>query len=173
MIQAVLIRFARDRRGVAAVEMSLIASLLCVCTVNAVEVARYASSARQVSAATHAAAQAAFATCDPVHTPATTKCPELATTTGAAVASTPLGAAVKLSPLTEGYYCVSTAGKLTYVSAADSPPADCSSVSQSGIRPGLYLRVQTTYTHAKLLGVPTVADTFANPIQRSAWMRMK
>lgn len=168
-----LVSFARDRRGVAAVEVSLIASLLCVAAVNAVEVARYASSARQVSAATQAVAQAAYVTCDTIHVPALTECPELGAAASAAAASTPLGASITLSPITEGYYCVSDAGTLTYMSAADSKPDDCSAVTGNDIAPGLYLRVRTTYTHASLLGVPTVADTFANPIVRTAWMRMK
>jgi Flp pilus assembly protein TadG len=168
-----LLKFARDQRGVAAVELSLVASLLCVAAVNAVEVARYSASARQVSAATQAVAQAAYVTCDTVHVPALTECPELSTATRAAVTSTPLGASITLSPVTEGYYCVSDAGQLTYMSPADSPPDDCSAVTDNDIAPGLYLRVQTTYTHARLLGVPTVADTFANPIVRTAWMRMK
>lgn len=173
MVLTALARFRRDTRGVAAVELSLMAPLLCVGLVNAVEVGRYASSARQVSAATQAAARAAYVTCDPVHLPALTECPDLGLVTSQAVASTPLGSAVKLSPMTEGYYCVSDAGKLTYVGAADAKPADCSAVTAQAISPGLYLRVQTTYTHAKVLGMPTVADAFANPIVRSAWMRMK
>ena len=164
-------RFSRDRRGIAAVEMSLVGGMLTVALMNAVEVARYAYAARQVSVATQAAAQAAYVACDTVHVPALTKCDELATATAAAVKSTPLGASVKLAPITEGYYCVSDAGTLTYMAAADSPPEDCSAVTENDIAPAIYLRVQTTYTHARLLGLPTVADAFANPVVRSAWMR--
>jgi len=71
-------RFARNERGVAAVEMAMIGGLLTGALMNVAEVGRYAYLTTEVSAASQAAAQAAIITCSTDRTPVTTNCPAVA-----------------------------------------------------------------------------------------------
>jgi hypothetical protein len=156
-----------------AVEIPLIIGLLAVLTVNTVEVGRYAFISRQVGAATQAAATAALAACDTAHVPATTECDDLTAAVARGAASTPLGGQVTVEGVTEGYYCALPSGVLTHVAPVSAKPADCSAVTGSGARPGLYLRVEASYAFSPLLGAPSIVDNFRSVIVRTAWMRMQ
>jgi Flp pilus assembly pilin Flp len=166
-------RLRADERGVAAIEMSLIGSMLAIAMMNAVDVGRYAFEASEVNAAVQAGAQAAYVACDPTHTPATLHCPELTDAVTEAIEATRLGSGVTLkAPITEAYYCVDKDRELQRVSAASAKPANCSAVSNASGVPTLYLQVQVTREFEPLFPGLTLAGTFTKAIERTSWMRM-
>ena len=165
----------RDQKGVAAIEFAMIAGFVSVSALNAVDIALYARDRMEVENATEMGAQAAWKACDSQHLPATVNCTTLNSAVTTAVQSTSLGSGVTLqsgSP-SEAYYCVSSAGVLTYVSTVSSKPTDCSSVGVATNKPGDYVKVQTTYTYAPLFpGITVAASAFGSTISRTAWMRL-
>jgi Flp pilus assembly protein TadG len=166
-------RFGADRRGVAAVEMSLVTSAFAVAMFNAVEVGRYAYILMEAEQATQAGAQAAYVTCDSQHVPATQNCPGLNAAVTTAVQSTTLGTHVTLNgAIDEAYYCVDSTGALVYASDLASKPSDCSAYGSTGLAPVLYLQVHTTYTYAPIFTGFTIAGNFPTTVQKTAWMRM-
>jgi Flp pilus assembly protein TadG len=173
-MRRLLQRFAGDRRGVAAIEFAAVGTLFAIGAMNAVDVGRYAYQTAEVNAAAQAGAQAAFATCDTNHTPATLNCSGLNAAVTAALQSTGLGSDVSLGKISEGYYCLDTSGALKLAGSASAKPADCSGVTNpaGGATPILYLQVQATYPFQALFPGVTVADKFAASIVRTTWMRM-
>lgn len=167
-------RFAGDQRGVAAVEMALVGTLMAGALVNVAEVSRYAYMSSQVSAATQAGAQAAIITCEPGATPITTNCPAAAAAINAAIHGSSLGAHVALQgALTEGWYCVTPTSTLQFmVAASGTKPGDCSAAGVPTGKPSLYLRVRTTYTYQPIFPGLTITERFPAAIVRTAWMRM-
>jgi Flp pilus assembly protein TadG len=164
-----------DRRGVAAIEFAIFASLISIGMLNVVDIAVYVYDRMQVEFATQAGAQAAWHTCDINHLPATNNCSGLNTAVTNAVQSTSLGTHVTLqsgSP-SEGYYCVNTStGALQYMNDVNHKPADCSAAGSAGVPPADYITISTTFTYAPLFPGITVASTFATPITRTALMRL-
>jgi Flp pilus assembly protein TadG len=163
-----------DRRGVAAIEFAIFASLISLGMLNVVDIAVYVYQRMQVEYATQAGAQAAWHTCDINHLPATTNCSGLNTAVTSAVQSTSLGTHVTLqsgSP-SEGYYCVNGSNVLQRVSDVSSKPTDCSGVGSPGLQPGDYISISTTFAYAPLFPGITVTGTFATPITRTALMRL-
>jgi Flp pilus assembly protein TadG len=163
-----------DQQGVAAIEFALCAAFLAFAMLNVTDAAIYLYQRMQVENATQVAAQAAFKTCAPSQLPALTNCPGLASAVQNALQSTSLGSQVALqanSP-SEGYYCVNSSNTLQYVSSVSSKPADCSSVGMSGLQPGDYIQIQTTFSYTPLFPGMSVASTFSTPILRTARMRL-
>lgn len=164
---------ADDCSGVAAIEMSLIASMFCVALLNVVDLARYAYVRTQAASATQAAVQAAYTTCDPAHLPATVNCPDLSAAVTSAVQGTSLGSRVALSgPIAEAYYCLNSSGALQYASDLDNKPADCSALGNASAKPQLYVRINTTMSYTSVFGSLSIASTFPANVTNSAWMRM-
>jgi hypothetical protein len=154
-----------DERGVAAIEAALVSGLLFVSLMNVVEVTRYAFISTQVEAVTQAAAQAAVITCDPNHSPVTQNCPSVNDAVTAAIHGSSLGDDVNLEgSLTESWYCVSNAETLQ---SASGQNANC----PTGAKPGLYLRIRTTYAYQPLFPGLTVVEGFSDTIEHTAWMR--
>jgi Flp pilus assembly protein TadG len=163
-----------DKRGIAAVEFAIFASILSIAVLNVVDVSIYIYQRMQVENATQMGAQTAWKTCDTNHLPATTNCTGLTTAVQRAVQSTSLGTLVTLqsgSP-SEGYYCVNSSNSLQYVSSVSSKPSDCSAAGMSSLQPGDYIQVSTTFTYAPLFGSLSVASQFTTPITRTALMRL-
>lgn len=166
-------RFGRDRRGVAAIEMSLVASAFAAALLNAVDVGRYAYVLMEAEQATQAGAQAAFVTCDSAHLPATQNCPMLTSAVTTAIQNTTLGSAVSLNgPVSEAYYCVNGSGVLTYAAGVNSKPSDCSGFGNPSGAPGLYVQVSTTYHYSPIFGSFSIARNFPATVNKTAWMRM-
>ena len=166
-------RFGADERGVAAVEMSLIAGFFTVALFNAMELGRYAYIVAEAHEATQVGAQAAFVACDAQHVPATVNCPDLNTAVTTAIRSTSLGSRVALNgAIDEGYYCLNASNALVYASDVNSKPANCSAFGNAGLTPVLYLRVHTTYSYTPLLRGMTIASSFPATIRKTSWMRM-
>lgn len=163
---------AADERGVAAIEMALVGSLLVAAVMNVVEVSRYAYVSTQVAAATQAAAQAAIIECPTSATPVTTNCTGLDHAVAVAIEGTSLGDEVSLKgSLSEGWYCLTGKSGLQKMSNAGSPPGDCSGAGLAGDKPGLYLRVATTYAYEPIFPGLTITEAFPKAIVRTAWMR--
>ncbi|CAN7496096.1 TadE/TadG family type IV pilus assembly protein [Phenylobacterium sp. LjRoot219] len=168
-------RFRADERGAAAVEMGLIGSMLLVGLLNAIDVGRYAFETAEVNAAAQAGAQAAYVACDPEHTPATLKCPDLEDRVTAAIQATRLGADITIeTPITEAYYCLDKNRELQRVAAASSKPINCSALASAtaGATPTLYLQVEVSHQFEPLFPGMTLANTFSPAIVRTSWMRM-
>jgi Flp pilus assembly protein TadG len=163
-----------DRRGVAAIEFAIFASLISIGMLNVTDIAVYVYQRMQVEYATQAGAQAAWHACTSNQLPATTNCSGLNTAVQSVVQATSLGTNVTLqsgSP-SEGYYCVNSSGSLQYMSDVSSKPTDCSAAGSAGVQPGDYITISTTFAYAPLFPGISVAGTFATPITRTALMRL-
>jgi Flp pilus assembly protein TadG len=171
---AAALDFAKDRKGLAAIEFALIASFLAMATLNVSDLAVYLYDELQVSNATQMGAQAAWAACDLNHLPATVKCSGLSTAIAAAVQSSTLGNDVTLqsgSPA-EGYYCASASGSLQYMSDVSNRPADCTAAGLSTASPGDYIQVKTAYRYVAIFPGISVASLLPATITSSAWVRL-
>jgi len=157
-------RLRGDERGVAAIEAALVSGLLFVSLMNVVEVTRYAFTSTQVEAVTQAAAQAAVITCDPNHSPVMENCPSVNEAITTAIHGSSLGDGVSLEgSLSEQWYCVSGDTLQAAGGQDDTCPNDA--------KPGLYLRIRTTYTYEPIFPGLTVVESFADSIEHTAWMR--
>ena len=168
-------RIVHDQRGVAAIEFGLVAGTLAFVMLNCTDAARFYVQRMQIENAARMGAQAAWNSCDVSKLPATTKCTGLNTAVTNAVQSTSLGTAVTVqggSP-TEGYYCVSSAGVLTLVSAVSAKPANCASVGSPTSQPGDYVKVSATFTYSPLFGGISVGSTLPTSITSTAMMRLQ
>jgi Flp pilus assembly protein TadG len=167
-------RFARDERGVAAVEMALIGGLLTGALMNVAEVGRYAYLATEVSAASQAAAQAAIITCPTDKTPVTINCPAVAAAVTTALHGSSLGSRISLvtGGMTEGWYCLKANGTQVWVSAAASKPANCIDAGEPNVLPALYVSLQATYDYEAMFPGLTIVGNFPPHIIRTSWMRM-
>jgi Flp pilus assembly protein TadG len=169
-----LIALRRDVRGLASIEFALIAGFLCYALLNVADVSVFLFDRVQVNNATQMGAQAAWATCDLNHLPASTKCPGMNSAITSAVQSTGLGNSITLqsgSP-SEGYYCVNTSGALTWVSNVSSPPNNCSSVGSSSTVPADYVVVQTTYTFAPIFPGLSVGGLLPTTLTSTSYVRL-
>ena len=163
-----------DRRGVAAIEFAIFASLISIGLLNVTDIAVYVYQRMQVEYATQAGAQAAWHTCTINMLPATNNCSGLNTAVQNAVQSTSLGTHVTLqsgSPA-EGYYCVNSSGVLQYMNDVNHKPTDCSAAGSAGVQPADYITISTSFPYAPLFPGITVTGAFATPITRTALMRL-
>jgi Flp pilus assembly protein TadG len=169
-----LISLRRDVRGLAAIEFALIAGFLCYALLNVADVSVFLFDKVQVNNATQMGVQAAWATCDLNHLPASTKCPSMNGAVTTAVQSTGLGNSVTLQSgyPSEGYYCISSAGALTWVSDVSSPPNDCSSVGSAATTPHDYVKIQTTYTYAPIFPGLSVGSALPKSITYTSYVRL-
>jgi Flp pilus assembly protein TadG len=177
-------RYLRGRRGAAAVEMALWASVLAVPIYSAVDVGLYLHQRMQLEQAAQAAAQSAWSACNtPAKLPATQNCTALLTAVTAGAQGTSLGAKVAISAgwPSEGYYCVDGSGALQLVGAAGavgSPPIppspfNCSTVvSGSTTAPGDYVQVRVSYAYSPSAPALSVVSLMQNPMVQTAWTRL-
>jgi Flp pilus assembly protein TadG len=164
----------KDVRGLAAIEFALIAGFLCYALLNVADVSIYLFDRVQVNNATQMGAQAAWATCDLNHLPASTKCPSMNGAVTTAVQSTSLGNNVSLQSgyPSEGFYCVNSSGVLTWVSDVSSRPNNCSSVGSAGTEPSDFVKIQTRYTYAPIFSGLSVAAVFPTTITYISYVRL-
>jgi Flp pilus assembly protein TadG len=170
-----LAKLVRNRRGSAAVEFAMVATLLMAGVLNAVDLSYYLFTRMQVENAAEMGAQAAWKACDPAALPATRNCPRLTAAVSAAVQSTALGARVSLLPgsPTEGYYCVDASNALQPVGTLSSKPVDCSAAGDASVQPGDYLQVQVTSVYTPLFpGISAIGATGIGSIAATSWMRL-
>jgi Flp pilus assembly protein TadG len=168
--------FGRDRRGTAAVEFALAATLLAYALLNAVDFGYYMYQRMEVENAAEAGAQAVWKTCSDQSTqlPATQNCAGLNTVITTAIQNTSLGTAVSLasgSP-TEGYYCVNSSNALQSVGSLSAKPTDCSAVGRSGVAPGDYIKVSVTCAYAPLFSISLMTASGITSINMTTWMRL-
>lgn len=174
-VSPVFRRYRADQCGAAAVEFTLIVTLMTIPILNVVDFAMYFWDRMQLDNAAQVAAQAAWATCNTsAMLPATTKCTNLNTAVTAAAQSTSLGTNVTVTATQEGYYCTTTAGSLVNVATPPTaPPANCSgSGGLSSDKPGDYVLITTRYTYTPVFAGVSVVSHLPSPINRTAWMRL-
>ena len=169
--------FRNDRRGTAAVEFALAATLLIVGLLNAVDFGYYMYQRMEVEYAAEVGAQAAWKACYDTSSmlPATQNCPGVNNTITAAIQSTSLGTNVSLNggAPTEGYYCATSAGALQSVGSLASKPANCSVAGNAAVSPGDYIQVAVSYPYAPLFPGVTVMSLWGlSSISMTSWMRL-
>jgi Flp pilus assembly pilin Flp len=167
-------RFSDDRRGIAAVEMALMGTLLAGALMNVAEVGRYAYVASEVAAASQAGAQVILTTCDTMHTPVTQACPDAQSAILTAARGTSLGGAISIkTPIDEGWYCLKDDGTLKFEARADQDkPNDCGDVGEPQARAELYVQVRAGYVYQPIFPGLTLAQSFPAQISHTAWMRV-
>lgn len=168
-------RVLTDERGVAAIEFALIAGVLAMAMLNALDIARYLYQRMEVQNASQMGAQSAWNTCDVSKLPASVNCPNLTTAITSAIQSTSLGTSVTLkagSP-EEGYYCLNGSNMIVRVSDVSAKPTDCSSVGNASGSPSDYIKVETSYAYAPLFGSLSVGSTLPTPITAMSLMRLQ
>lgn len=165
----------RDQAGAASIEFAFIVSILAFAMLCGVDAADYYVHRMQVEGAAQMGAQAASKACDDSQLPASTNCPGLSSAVSAAVGSTSLGSGITLQTgyPSDGYYCVTTAGALEYVSAAATPPADCGVVGRGSESAGYYVTVKTQYTYKPIFNVTGFSGIIPTSITGSAMVRLK
>jgi Flp pilus assembly protein TadG len=164
-----------NQRGVAAIEFAVIAGFLSVAVLNVVDVSIYVFQRMEVENVTEVAAQAAWKACNTAQLlPATTNCDAFSQAVTNAVQSSSLGTRVTFqanSP-SEGYYCVNSSNALQYVSAVSFQPADCSAAGMPNLKPGDYVKIQTTFVYTPLFRGITIGSLLATPVTSLAMMRL-
>lgn len=166
--------FARDTRGVAAVEFAIAAAFMMTALINTVDVGSYVYQAMQVENAAQMAAQTALQGCTVSQVPVTLNCPNFTTKITAAITSTSLGTAITLqsgSP-TEGHYCVNASNTLVEVGTLANKPANCSAVGDAIAVPGDYVVIRVSYTYVPIMPRASVVALLQTPIVRRAIMRV-
>jgi Flp pilus assembly protein TadG len=167
-------KFAKDRKGLAAIEFAIVAGVLCISVLNVSDLALYLFDDMQVKNAAEMGAQAAWTACDLNHVPVTLRCGGYTMAVTKAVQSTSLANSVGLqtgSPA-EGFYCVNSHGALQYVADPYNRPNDCTAAGTPANEPGDYIMVQTTYTWSSLFPGMSVASALPKTMTSTAWMRL-
>lgn len=166
--------FARDTRGVAAVEFALVAVFMMTAILNTADVGAYVYQAMEVENAAQMAAQTALQGCSIAQVPVTTNCPSFTSKITTAIGSTSLGSAVTLptGSVTEAYYCVNASSTLVQVGTLANRPSSCSAVGNATIAPGDYVVISVTYTYAPIMPGASVVAFLQTPIVRRAIMRV-
>ena len=163
-----------DVRGLASIEFAFIAGFLCYALLNVTDVSLFLFDQLELNNATQMGAQAAWATCDLNHLPASTKCPSMNGAITTAVQSTTLGTNVTVVSgyPTEAYYCVNGSGALTWVSTVSSPPNNCSAAGNAATVPADYVKIQATYTYAPLFPGLSVGSALPTAVTATSWVRL-
>lgn len=168
--------FITENRGSATIEVAFTTLFMAYAVMNTADLSIYAYTRMQVQNAAQMGAQAAFAECDTKHVPATTQCAGLSAAITRGIQSTSLTTRVTQpngSPA-EGYYCINASNVLQYMSAYSSKPADCSGAGMASLQPGLYIKVDTTYTYSPVFpGGITVGSLLNTTVNGSALIRLK
>jgi Flp pilus assembly protein TadG len=163
-----------DERGVAAIEFSFFAALLCFGLLNTADIGIYIYKRMELENAAQTAAEWVLTNCSPNNLPATTQCANLTSNITNAMQSTSLGNQITLasgSPA-EGYYCVNSSNALQYVSTVSNPPADCTAAGMPGLQPADYIQITAQYSYAPLFPGITVASAFTTPITKTSLIRL-
>ena len=182
MIARLFQRFAREVKGAAAAEFTLVAVMFAFILVNVGDLGVYVYDKMQVESAAQAAAESLWAQCSPATGGApdvTDNCKNAATfvtnsaqqtslTTGvtAAIASTP----------GEGWYCASKNASSTLTRSAaliSSAQAVCSTtVPGNASQEGDYVPITASYTYTPIFPHATVTSLLSSTITQTVWIRV-
>jgi len=164
----------KDVRGLAAIEFGFIAAFLSVAALNVADLSMFFFQKLEANNATQMGAQAAWATCDLNHIPATVKCPGMNDAITRSIHSTSLGSTISLRSgyPTEAYYCIDSSGSLQRMSDVSSPPADCSAAGSSSTGPADYVMIQTSYTYTPVFTGMSVGSLLPSTIVSTSWVRL-
>jgi Flp pilus assembly protein TadG len=162
----------RDQRGVTAIEFALVSVSLVFLLLNGIDLGRYIYYRDQVENATQSGAHAVWERCDPTKLPIVPKCfadqAVAKTAVASVIAAIVPGVTGDRVTLDQGYYCPDAAGTLHAVTNVASPPSQCI----SGVIPGVYVRVEVTYSYAPLFGNLTVVSMFGTSTSTTSYMRL-
>lgn len=171
-----ILRFARDRRGAATIEVALTTLFMAYSVMNVADISIYAYTRMQVQNAAQMGAQAIYEACGSEDLPATSQCSGLDAAVLRGIQSTALGSRVTLksgSPA-EGWYCINSSNALQYMSAYDSKPVDCSGAGTPSLQPGDYIKVETQHTYSPLFPTNTTIGSLLNTqMSASALVRLE
>lgn len=164
-------KFWRDQRGATAIEFALVSLVLIFLLLNGVDFGRYIYYRDQVENATQAGAHAVWQRCDPTKLPIVPKCytneATAKTSVASVVANIVPGVTGDHVTLAQDYYCPDATGTLHAVTNVASPPSQC-----SGVVPGVYVRVNVTYSYTPLFGNLTVVKMFQTSTSTTSYMRL-
>ena len=137
-------RFARDRGGLAAIELAIIAPVVVLCTLCVTDLGRYALASTWVTYAASAGAEYAAA-----HASATFN----ATAVSTAATSAAGVSGISISPTPSTFYGCATATGVT----ASTRGATCSSSTSTGATAGEYVSVTAAMPFTPLFGAASIA----------------
>jgi Flp pilus assembly protein TadG len=163
-------RLLRDRSGVAAMELALVAGTLTLAMVNAIEFGRYSYGRMELENAVQMASNAVYETCDTAaELPAHSNCADMSSKITTALQSTNLGNAVILATsggTSEGYYCITAAGSLNNIANYNvaTKPTSCPAGSLAGSTPALYIRINAQYTYLPIFSGGTIASLLPSTV---------
>jgi len=179
-------KFAKDRKGSAAVEFVLWLALLIVPVLSIVDIGAYVFQKMQLQIASQAAVQFIWHTCDPNlgGVPAFQKCSALTfadITTSAQ--STTLGTDITVTQVKEGGACTKTNSTLTWVGTPSSAtpaaqtftpptiPATCTGTG-STTPPGDYVTATASYPYKPIFKGLSVGSLLTTPITNTSILRL-
>jgi len=175
-------KFAKDRKGSAAVEFVLWLALLIVPVLSIVDIGAYVFQKMQLQIASQAAVQFIWHTCDPNlgGVPAFQKCSALTLadiTTSAQ--STTLGTDITVTAVKEGGACTKASNTLTWVGTpstaigtAPTIPANCPSGTGSTTPPGDYVSATVSYPYKPIFKGLSVGSLLTTPITYTSLIRL-
>lgn len=173
-LKSVFWRYRENQRGAAAAEFALVLTLMAVPLLNVFDIGSYVYDRMELDNAAQAAVQTAWGQCAATgKVPATVNnnCSNLSAAMTTSARTTPLGADVTITSISEKYCCPGV-GTVTCSGAGLGPvatttPAACS----SGQQPGDYIFITASYTYTAHSGL-SIASLLTTPIVRTAWMRL-
>ena len=173
-------RFWRNRRGAAAAEVALWATIIMVPVLSVADLAFYTYQKMQVELASQAGAGASWRVCNSsTLMPATANCTGLSAAVTTAVQSTSLGTSVT-GAIAEGWYCVNGSRALVLIGSAGvigtpltATRPNCSSVGAPTVLAGEYVRVTTSYTFTPPYTGLSITSLLPSPITKTSWMRLR
>lgn len=170
--------FARDQRGLVAIEFGIVASLLVPLLLSVADIGQYLHRRLQVEGLAVATARAISSTCSG-KLPALSKCAQVDAVIADIRATSSLDAGVGIA-FDEGSFCV-TGKRLARHSAAGQggtcPGKSANTNANGGTAAGDYVIVTVSYTVAPLFlgtaGTGGVGDVLPNRIVRTAMLRLQ
>jgi Flp pilus assembly protein TadG len=168
MTAAALKRFARDRNGLAAIELAIIAPVLLLCTLCVADLGRYALDKTWVTSAASAGAEYASAHADDQQYAPTYPMGSAfsAAITTVATSATP-ATNISVSPTPSSYYGCATATGVT----ASTQGATCPSGTSTGATAGEYVSVTATMPFTALFSAAGIS--YPSTITSTAVVRIE
>lgn len=181
----ILRTYLAKNHGNAAVEFALTLGLLTIPMLSVVDIGMYTYDRMQLCNAAQVAAQSVWATCSSSsYWPVTQYCTSWQTGVTNAAQTTSLGTNVAVSAITDGYYCVNSAGTLTpatgtTVGTFASPltataPTSCGTGTwETTGAPAEFVKVTVTYTYTPAFRGISAASLLNPSLTEISWIQVK
>ena len=177
-------KFLSEKRGAAAAEFAIVATLLVYMMLNVVDLGTYIYARMQVENAAQAAAEKVISLCESGTQPqfdVTNNCTGIASKITAAAQATSLGTNVSAAISTstpEAFYCSNGTGGMTKVtlttlsSSTTSAPSCLLTVALNTAAAGDYLPITASFTYAPIFPGATVSSLLNDTITSTVWVRV-